>query len=170
MERAHVLSTLREELGMGLFKEFRDFAMRGNVVDLAIGVIIGGAFGKITTSLVGDVMMPPLGIVAKTDFKSLYYPLFDVAKAVSEGKIPATHSLTDIQKANLPVVAYGSFLTTVVDFVILAFCVFLMVKLMNMAMNRLDFLKKKEAAAAVPPEPPADVKLLTEIRDLLKAR
>ena len=154
---------------MGIFKEFRDFAMRGNVIDLAVGVIIGAAFGKITTSLVNDVMMPPLGIVAKTDFKSLYHPLFDIPKAVAEGKIPATHSLTDIQKANLPVIAYGSFLTTVVDFVILAFCVFLMVKFMNMAMNRIDFLRKKEAAAAAP-DPPADVKLLTEIRDLLKAR
>ena len=154
---------------MGLIKEFREFAMRGNVIDLAVGVIIGAAFGKITTSLVNDVMMPPLGIVAKTDFKGLYHPLFDEAKAVAEGKLPATHSLSDIQKANLPVIAYGSFLTTVVDFIILAFCVFLMIKLMNMAINRLDFLKKKEAAAA-PPEPPADVKLLTEIRDLLKAR
>jgi large conductance mechanosensitive channel len=154
---------------MGLLKEFREFALRGNVIDLAVGVIIGGAFGKITASLVSDVMMPPLGMVRNTDFKSLYVPLFDTAKAVTDKKLPAGFSLTDIQKANLPVLAYGSFLTTVIDFVILAFCVFLMVKLMNMAMNRLDFLRKKEAAAA-PPEPPADVKLLTEIRDLLKAR
>ena len=154
---------------MGLFKEFKEFALRGNVIDLAVGVIIGGAFGKITTSLVNDVMMPLPGMVGSTDFKSLYVPLFDVAKAITEKKLPAVFTLTDIQKANLPVLAYGSFITTVVDFVIMAFCVFLMVKLMNSAMNRLDFLKKKEAAAA-PPEPPADVKLLTEIRDLLKAK
>jgi len=154
---------------MGLLKEFKEFALRGNVIDLAVGVIIGGAFGKITGSLVNDVLMPPLGIVAKTDFKSLYVPLFDTAKAVTDQQLPTVYSLSDIQKANLPVLAYGSFLTTVIDFVILAFCVFLMVKLMNMAMKRFDFLQKQEAAAS-PPEPPADVKLLTEIRDLLKAK
>jgi large conductance mechanosensitive channel len=155
---------------MGLLKEFKEFALRGNVIDLAVGVIIGGAFGKITGSLVNDVLMPPLGIVAKTDFKSLYVPLFDTAKAVADKKLPAQYSLSDIQKSNLPVLAYGSLLTTVIDFVILAFCVFLMIKLMNMAMKRFDFLQKQEAAAAPPPEPPADVKLLTEIRDLLKAK
>jgi len=154
---------------MGLLKEFKESALRGNVIDLAVGVIIGGAFGKITGSLVNDVLMPPLGIVAKTDFKSLYVPLFDTAKAVTDQQLPTVYSLSDIQKANLPVLAYGSFLTTVIDFVILAFCVFLMVKLMNMAMKRFDFLQKQEAAAS-PPEPPADVKLLTEIRDLLKAK
>ena len=155
---------------MGLFKEFKEFALRGNVIDLAVGVIIGTAFGKITTSLVNDVLMPPLGIFPKTDFKSLYVPLFDVTKAVADKKLPPQYSLSDIQKSNLPVLAYGSFLTTVMDFVILAFCVFIMVKLMNMAFKRLDTLRGEKSAAAVPPELPADVKLLTEIRDLLKAK
>jgi large conductance mechanosensitive channel len=158
-----------EERTMGLLKEFKEFALRGNVIDLAVGVIIGGAFGKITGSLVNDVLMPPLGIVAKTDFKGLYIPLFDTAKAVTDKKLPPLFSLSDIQKANLPALAYGSFFTAVIDFLILAFCVFLMVKLMNMAIKRFDFLQKQEAAAT-PPEPPPDVKLLTEIRDLLKAK
>ena len=155
---------------MGLLKEFKEFALRGNVIDLAVGVIIGGAFGKITTSLVNDVIMPPISSqLGKVDFKSLYEPLFNKQAMIAAGKWQPGMSLADVQKAGLPVFAYGSFISTVLDFVILAFCVFLMVKLMNSAMNRLDFLKKKEAAAA-PPEPPADVKLLTEIRDLLKAR
>jgi large conductance mechanosensitive channel len=155
---------------MGLLKEFKEFALRGNVIDLAVGVIIGTAFGKITTSLVNDIIMPPLATqLGKLDFRSYYEPLFDKQAMIEAGKWQPGMSLPDVQKAGLPVLAYGSFLSTVLDFVILAFCVFLMVKLMNMAMKRLDFLQKQEAAAA-PPEVPADVKVLMEIRDLLKAK
>jgi large conductance mechanosensitive channel len=155
---------------MGLLQEFKAFALRGNVIDLAVGVIIGGAFGKITTSLVNDILMPPIGmILGKVDFKSLYYPLFNTEKEIADGKWQAGMSLADVQKAGLPVLAYGSFLTTVLDFMILAFCVFLMVKLMNTAMKRLEFLEGTKAEAA-PPELPADTKLLMEIRDVLKAK
>jgi len=155
---------------MGLFHEFKQFALRGNVIDLAVGVIIGSAFGKITTSLVSDVIMPPIAMhLGKLDFKSLYLPLFNKAEMIAVGKWKPGMGLAEVQKEGLPVLAYGSFLTAVLDFVLLAFCVFLMVKLMNVAMQRLDFLQKQEAAAA-PPEMPADVKVLMEIRDLLKAR
>ncbi|MEX2175301.1 MAG: large conductance mechanosensitive channel protein MscL [Pirellulaceae bacterium] len=154
---------------MGMLKEFKEFALRGNVIDLAVGVIIGAAFGKITTSLVNDIIMPPLGrMLGKLDFKSMYYPLFNKADMLAQSKWNPGMSLEEVRKEGLPVMAYGSFLTTVLDFVILAFCVFLMVKLMNVATRRLEFLREKEAAA--PPALPADVKLLTEIRDLLKVR
>lgn len=157
---------------MGLLREFKEFALRGNVIDLAVGVIIGGAFGKITTSLVNDVMMPPLGKLMSVggkamNFKDYYLELFTPEEAA---KLPPGYTLSDIHKANLPVLAYGSFIATVLDFVILAFCVFLMIKLMNAATRRLEFDKKEQAAAAPPPEPPAEVKLLAEIRDLLKAK
>lgn len=155
---------------MGLFHEFKQFALRGNVIDLAVGVIIGGAFGKITTSLVNDLIMPPIGrILGKLDFRSMYEPLFNEQEMIAAGKWQPGMGLADVQKAGLPVLAYGSFISTVLDFVILAFCVFLMVKLMNMAVKHLDFLQKQEAASA-PPEVPADVKVLMEIRDLLKTR
>jgi large conductance mechanosensitive channel len=155
---------------MGLLKEFKEFALRGNVIDLAVAVIIGTAFGKITTSLVNDVIMPPIAKqLGKLDFRSYYLPLFDEQAMILEKKWQPGMSLPDVQKAGLPVLAYGSFLSTVLDFIILAFCVFIMIKLMNMAMKRLDFLQKQEAAAA-PPEVPADVKVLMEIRDLLKSR
>ena len=155
---------------MGLLKEFKEFALRGNVIDLAVGVIIGTAFGKITTSLVNDIIMPPIGrVLGKLDFRSMYEPLFDERAMTDAGKWQPGMSLADVQKAGLPVLAYGSFISTVLDFVILAFCVFIMIKLMNMAFKRLDFLQKQEAAAA-PPEVPPDVKVLMEIRDLLKTR
>ena len=153
---------------MGFFQEFKAFALRGNVIDLAVGVIIGGAFGKITNSLVNDLLMPPLGIVAKTDFKSLYYPLFTDADAAAKN-LPANYTLTDVEKADLPAIQYGEFLTTVLDFFILALCVFVMVKLMNMAMQRL-LREEKAAEEAKPPELSLSEKLLTEIRDQLKAR
>ena len=101
--------------------------------------------------------------------KDRYYGLFTQAEAEA-AKLPANYTLADVQTAKLPVLAYGSFIATVMDFIILALCVFLMVKLMNMAMRRLEYLQKEKAAEAPPPEPPADVKLLTEIRDLLKSR
>ncbi len=119
-----------------MLKEFRDFAMKGNVIDLAVAVIIGGAFGKIVTSLVGDVLMPVIGLLlGKMDFSSL---AFTVGSAT---------------------IKYGMFIQAIVDFLLVAFCIFLMV-------HQLQRLKKKTPDAV--PEVPADVKLLTEIRDLLK--
>ena len=133
---------------MSWLSEFKDFAMRGNVVDMAVGIVIGGAFGKIVSSFVGDVLMPPLGLLlGGVDFSDLTITLKDAI-----GTAPAV------------VLGYGKFVQTVVDFTIIAFAIFLLVKAMNT-------LKKKEAAApATPPPPPAQEVLLTEIRDLLKSR
>lgn len=120
-----------------MLKDFRDFAMRGNVLDLAVGVIIGGAFGKIVTSLVNDVLMPAIGLLlGKLDFSTL--------------------SITIGSSS----IKYGLFIQSIVDFTIVAFCIFLMVQ----QINRF----KAKPAPAAPVEPPADVKLLTEIRDLLR--
>ena len=130
---------------MSFIKEFREFAMRGNVVDMAVGVIIGGAFGKIVSSLVGDVAMPVLGILTGgVDFKDLKITL---AEAV--GETPAV------------TLNYGAFIQNVFDFIIIEFAIFMMVK----ALNKLKKEQPKEEAA---PEPSAEEKLLTEIRDLLK--
>ena len=130
---------------MSLAKEFREFAMRGNVVDLAVGVIIGGAFGKITTSLVNDVIMPPIGMVlGKVDFKDLKLVLVEGTETVKEVAI-----------------GYGAFINTLIDFALVAFALFMVIKAMNT-------MKKKEAAHPTPAATPADVMLLTEIRDLLK--
>ena len=151
---------------MGLLKEFKDFALRGNVIDMAVGVIIGGAFGKIVNSLVSDILMPPLGrIVSNLDFKRMHVRLFtesELAQAIAEGRVDKTASIEAIQKAGLPVFAYGAFLTNVIDFVIMAICVFAMVKMVQMARERLE--AKKDAP---PPAVPEDVKVLREIRDLL---
>jgi large conductance mechanosensitive channel len=141
---------------MGLVQEFKDFAMRGNVVDLAVGVIIGGAFGTIVTSMVNDILMPPIGmLMGKVDFKDLKIVMAD---AVMEG-----------DKVITPAVAinYGSFINTIINFLIVAFCIFMVIKGMN-AMK-----KKKEAAPAPPAAPPApsrEEQLLTEIRDALVKR
>ena len=152
---------------MGLLKEFKDFALRGNVMDMAVGVIIGQAFQKIVNSLVSDILMPPLGkIVGSIDFKRLSFPLYspeELAQKIAEGKLGKTPTLEDIQKAGLPVFAYGAFLTSVIDFVIMAICVFMMVKLIQMARERFETAK----AAAPAPATPEDVTLLREIRDLL---
>ena len=131
---------------MSMMKEFRDFAMRGNVVDMAVGIVIGAAFGKIVTSFVNDVLMPPIGMaLGGVDFSDLAMTL----KAASGEAAAVTLN-------------YGSFIQTVIDFVIIAFAIFMVVKSMNS-------LKKKEAEKpAAPPAAPADVVLLTEIRDLLK--
>jgi len=132
---------------MGMLKEFREFAMRGNVIDLAVGVIIGAAFGKITSSLVSDVIMPPIGlIVGGMDFSSLAITLRDK---------------TD--KAEAVQVRYGAFLNTLIDFLIVAFAIFLFIK----AINTLQRKKKEEAPPAAPPE---EVVLLTQIRDELRRR
>jgi large conductance mechanosensitive channel len=135
---------------MSMLDEFKAFAMKGNVVDLAVGVIIGGAFGKIVDSLVKDVMMPVLGrILGEIDFKQLYFNL-------GSGHY---ETLEAAEKAVAPVVKYGLFLNNVVDFVILAFIVFMMVK----AINRM-----RQPPPAPPAATPEDVLLLREIRDALK--
>ena len=143
---------------MGMMQEFREFAVKGNVIDLAVGVIIGGAFGKIVDSIVGDLIMPVVGAVfGKLDFSSLFVVL---------GNVPAGTAMTldALKKAGVPVLAYGNFITVAVNFAILAFIIFLMVK----QINRM----KKEAAPAAPaPAATAeDVLLLREIRDSLKGQ
>ena len=136
-----------------MLKEFREFAMRGNVVDLAVGIIIGGAFGKIVTSLVNDVIMPPIGLLlGGVDFSNLFLDLGGGDHA----------SLAAAREAGAPVIGYGAFINTMLDFVIVAFAIFLLVR----AINRL----KKAEPAPPPPGPSTEEKLLTEIRDLLKAR
>lgn len=149
---------------MGLVKEFKEFALRGNVLDLAVGVIIGGAFGKIVTSMINDVIMPFIAIPGAADFKNFYLPLTSkVATAVDAAKVAEKPLTLDQAKAVGPVFAYGSFVTEVLNFLILAACVFLIIKLFNTARKRF------EAAKPVPP-PPGPTKeqvLLTEIRDLL---
>jgi len=143
---------------MSMLKEFKEFAMRGNVVDLAVGVIIGGAFGKIVTSMVNDVLMPPIGkAMGGVNFADLFINL-DSAKGTFA-------SLKAAKDAGAAVIAYGSFINTVIDFTIVAFCIFMVIKGMNS-------MKKKPAPAAPapPPEPTKEEKLLTEIRDILKAR
>lgn len=148
---------------MSMLKEFKEFAMKGNVIDMAVGIIIGAAFGKIISSLVTDVIMPPIGkIMGGVDFKDLFVNL-DPGKLTKAGG--AVKSLADAKEAGAAVVAYGQFINTVIDFLIVAFCIFTVVKAMNT-------LKRKPvpAAPAPPPEPTREEKLLTEIRDVLKAR
>ena len=144
-----------------MVKEFKDFAMRGNVVDLAVGVIIGAAFGKIVDSIVNDLVMPLVGILFHADFTNLYFPLNEKVKAAM-----ALNADLPLAKARElgPVFAWGNFVTIVLNFLILAFVIFLMVK----AINRMK--KKEEAAAPAPaPAPPTNEEvLLSEIRDLLK--
>lgn len=140
---------------MSLVKEFKEFIARGNVIDLAVGVIIGAAFGKIVTSLVTDVIMPPIGLITgRVDFSGLFFTL--------DGKAYETIQLA--KEASAPIIAYGSFLNTIIQFLIVAAAVFLVVK----AVNRL---KREQAAAPTPPaEPPRSEKLLEEIRDALVKR
>lgn len=136
-----------------MLKDFKEFAMKGNVLDMAIGVIIGGAFGKIVTSLVSDVLMPPLGLLmGKVDFSSLFINLSGTPQP----------SLTAAKAAGAPTVNYGVFLQTVFDFTIIAFVIFMLVK----QINRF----KKEAPPAPPAGPTNEEKLLMEIRDALKER
>lgn len=140
---------------MGIFKEFKDFAMRGNVIDMAVGVIIGGAFGKIVSSLVADVIMPVIGLfVGGVNFTELTFTLRPAR--VIEGVEQAAVTLN-----------YGNFLQTAFDFIIIAFAIFLFIK----GINKLNSLKEKEEVSDTPPTPMAPTKeetLLTEIRDLLK--
>ena len=142
---------------MTIIKEFKEFAIKGNVIDLAVGVIIGGAFGKIVDSVVADLIMPVVGLVfGKLDFSNLFLVL---------GTVPAGTAMTldALRKAGVPVFAYGNFLTVAVNFIILAFIIFMMIK----QINRL----KREAPAPAPAAPapePEDIVLLREIRDSLK--
>jgi large conductance mechanosensitive channel len=157
---AYFAKLQEEHEHMGMLKEFRDFAIKGNVVDLAVGIIIGAAFSKIVDSLVGDVIMPLVGrAVGSLDFSNLFVVL---------GPIPAGvgHALADLKKAGVPVLAYGNFITIVVNFLVLAFVIFMMVR----AINRLRRMheEEKNTAAAEPTPPPEDVQLLREIRDELR--
>ena len=156
---------------MGFLKEFKSFAIKGNVMDMAVGVIIGGAFGKIVSSLVNDILMPPIGaLLGNVNFSDLKIDISKVRDVVNT----ATNTVTNTVgiPGNAPAAAaepiywcYGAFIQQCIDFIILALCVFMMVKLMNR-------LTKKEAATPAPaPEPPQPTKeelLLTEIRDLLR--
>jgi large conductance mechanosensitive channel len=140
---------------MGMLKEFKDFAMRGNVVDLAVGVVIGGAFGKIVTSLVNDVVMPVVGtLTGGVDFADRVFPL-KAAVTDADGKVvtPAVE------------LKYGSFINSVTDFIIVAFAIFVVVKMINTARARFERREDKPAAA-----PPEDILLLREIRDALAKR
>jgi large conductance mechanosensitive channel len=142
---------------MSMIKEFKEFALKGNVVDLAVGVIIGAAFGKIVTSLVNDLLMPPIGkLMGGVSFNDLFLQLDS-----SKGHFTSLKAAKD---AGVAVIAYGSFINTVIDFTIMAFCVFMLVK----AMNRLK--RQPPPAPAAAPEPTRQEKLLMEIRDLLQAR
>ena len=138
---------------MGLIKEFKEFAMRGNVLDMAVGIVIGGAFGKIVSSFVEDILMPPIGVLlGGVNFSDL--------------KIVFTQAVMDGENVVTPEVAlrYGNFIQVIFDFLIIAFAIFMLLKAVN------KFNKKKEDAPAAPEAPPADVQLLTEIRDLLQKK
>lgn len=144
---------------MGFIKEFKEFAMRGNVMDMAVGVIIGSAFGKIVSSLVDDVIMPLVGkLVGNVDFTNLYIALSGQADGLT----------LDKAKEAGAVFAYGQFCQNIIDFLIVAFCIFLMLKGINKLMN----MKKKEETPAEPeaPKGPTQEELLAEIRDLLKQK
>jgi len=140
-----------------MFKEFREFAMRGNVIDLAIGVVIGAAFGKIVDSLVKDIIMPPLGfLIGKVDFTNIFLTL-------AEGKVAGPYaSLDAAQKAGAVTINVGQFINHLISFLIVAFAIFIVVK----AINRLK--REQAPAPAAEPVTPEDVALLREIRDLLK--
>lgn len=141
---------------MGLIGEFKDFAMRGNVVDMAVGIIIGGAFGKIVSSLVADVIMPPIGmLLGGVDFSQLAFTIQQASVNAETGEEIAAVAIN-----------YGAFISAVLDFVIIAFAIFMVIRAMNKATEAMK--KKEEEAPAAPPELSMDQKLLTEIRDALK--
>ena len=140
---------------MGFIKEFKEFAMKGNVMDMAVGVIIGGAFGKIVTSLVNDMLMPIISLATGgISFTDLFVNLSDDVKY---------KTLAEAQEAGASVFAYGQFIQNILDFIIIAFCIFLMIKAMNK-------MKKKEEPAHEAPKGPTQEELLAEIRDLLKTK
>ena len=141
---------------MAFFKEFKEFALKGNVMDMAVGVIIGGAFDKIVTSFVNDILMPPIGVLlGNTDFTSM--------KVVLKEAVEATDNTPAIEAVTWN---YGNFIQQCVDFTIVALCIFMMIKMMN----RLSKKEEEAPAPAAVPEPTAEEKLLTEIRDLLKEK
>ncbi len=142
-----------------MFKEFKEFAVKGNVIDLAVGVVIGGAFGSIVTSLVKDVIMPPIGLIlGKVDFAEMFL-------VMKEGTTPGPYSTVDAaHKVGAVTLNYGTFLNNIISFLIVAFSVFLMVK----AINKLK--RKQEEVAAADPVPTKQEELLTEIRDALLAQ
>jgi len=141
---------------MGFIKEFKEFAMKGNVMDMAVGVIIGGAFGKIVTSLVNDVLMPIISLcTGGISFTDLFVNLSDDTKYAT---------LAAAQEAGASVFAYGQFIQNIIDFIIIAFCIFLMIK----GMNKLS--RKKEEPEPEAPTGPTQEELLAEIRDLLKTK
>jgi large conductance mechanosensitive channel len=148
---------------MKFVDEFKAFVMRGNVVDLAVGVIIGAAFGKIVGAVVGDLITPLIGkVVGNVDFTNLYIPLSDKvtqAEAAAQAQTPPVHLTLTQATAIGPCLAWGDFVTVTLNFLIIAFCIFIMIKIIN------AFIKKEEAAPAGPTN---EEKLLTEIRDLLK--
>ncbi len=138
---------------MGMLQEFKEFAMRGNVVDLAVGVVIGAAFGKIVASLVNDVIMPAIGyLVGGVNFSDLAIELQAASVDAAGAEVPAV------------MIKYGAFIQTIVDFTIIAFAIFVAVKVIN------SLKRKQEAAPPAPAAPSEEVKLLTEIRDALKSR
>lgn len=151
---------------MGLVKEFREFAIKGNMMDMAVGIIIGGAFGVIIKSMIDDVIMPIVSIPGKVDFSNLYIPLSDKVSQANEAA-GLTLPLAEARAIG-PVLAYGNFITVFINFVILAFAVFIVVKMMNTARKRFE--KEQAVEAAAPAVPPAEVLLLTEIRDELRAQ
>ncbi len=140
-----------------MLKEFKEFAMRGNVVDMAVGIIIGAAFGKIVDSLVKDLIMPPIGLLlGKVDFSNLFFVLREGSTAAPYLTIEAA------QKAGAVTFNYGVFINTLISFLIVAFAVFMLIR----AINRLK--RKEDAKAAAPAAPPEEVVLLREIRDALR--
>jgi len=138
---------------MGMLQEFREFAMRGSVIDLAVGVVIGGAFGKIVTAMVDKIIMPPIGLlIGGVDFSGWVIPLREASQNAAGEAVPAV------------VIGIGDFINTLIQFVIIAFAIFMVIKLIN------SLHRKKAEAPAAPPAPTLDQELLTEIRDLLKAQ
>ena len=148
---------------MSMLQEFKAFALRGNVMDMAVGVIIGGAFGKIVASVVNDIIMPPIGkMMGGVNFADLFINL-DPDKMAADGS--AITSLVQAKEAGAAVIAYGQFINVVIDFTILAFCIFMMVRMMNKLKA-----KPAPAAPAAPPAPTKEEVLLGEIRDILRAK
>lgn len=152
-----------------MFDEFKKFAAAGNVIDLAVGVIVGGMFGKIVTAFVDDLINPVLGLVGKADFTNLYLPLSSKIVSTPGGAMPA---LADARKLG-PVLAYGDFVTVVINTLLTLFAIFLVVRGLNKMRDRMakssPVVEEKPVVAVAPPIP-ADVALLTEIRDLLRAK
>ena len=149
----------RGETMKNFIKEFKEFAVKGNMIDMAVGIIIGGAFGKIVTSLVNDIIMPPIGwLVGDMNFSDLSVVLRDAKLDEAGNEVAAAITLN-----------YGNFIQVILDFLIVALCIFFVIKAINRLKNGVSKKKEEEAAAPAPePEPTKEEKLLTEIRDILK--